>query len=335
MSQKTTSSPEIKSATSSKASSSPISKSTLVNASGKAIRSSSSSSSGNNTRISNAYSSDKAKAKNRSNSGQDKSVTDDGSNISTSPMLSKTPHQPSTGPSNVSQTNDPNNPEHQKNTNGVVIPKEGKQPKPPRKISNIETSKTERISDQSLKRANSYASSCKTTNSKSSPSNIADVHTSKTTTQTGKNDKMDLKSSPASKGSRIRSSVRDSGFIDGNKETLNGTGDEDKPTSPLQRPASFHGSGKKQAPNTNTSPSKSKAQVISNERRKSCIGGVTEISTADLFSDHRDDSGFPRLSWKGEHSNPDLNDEGKQKIFIYSYLSPFCRHLVLLVSNII
>ena len=194
-------------------------------------------------------------------------------------------------------------------------------------ISNIETSKTERVADKSLKRANSYASSCKPNNTKSSPSNIAEVHTSKATTQTGKKDKTDLQSSPASKGSRPKSSVRDSGFIEENKDTLNGTADGDKPTSTPQRPASFHGSGKKQGPNTNTSPLKSKNQVMSNERRKSCYAGsVTEISTADLFSDHRDDSGFPRLSWKGEHSNADLDDEGKQTIFIYSHSDPSCRN---------
>lgn len=52
--------------------------------------------------------------------------------------------------------------------------------------------------------------------------------------------------------------------------------------------------------------------VTTRHRRASCFAGsVDEISTADLFSDHRDDSGFPRLSWKGENSDPELNTQGK------------------------
>ena len=321
MSQKTTSSPDSKPSSSvNKSSSSPVAKSTLVNASGKGIRSSSSSSSGTNTKISNAYTAEKSKSKIRSNSGQEKTASEQSSNISTSPNLSETPAQPST----VSGKNKPDTTDQTVNANEDTKSKKEKSLKAPRKISNIETSRTERISDQSLKRANSYASSCKPNNPKSSP-NIAEVHSTKPSLQVGKTDKSDvqadflqvLKSIPVTNDSRTKSTVRDSGFIDSN----NGISVEDTTTSGLQRPASFHGAGRKQAVNPNTSPLNSNKPPASNERRKSCYAGTAnEISTADLFSEHRDDSGFPRLSWKGEHTNPDLDDEGKKYYVILFYL---------------
>ena len=303
MSQKTTSSPESKPTSANKSSNSPGTKSTLVNASGKGIRSSSSSSSGNNSRvISNAYTAEKSKTKIRSNSGKEDNANEQTANISTSPSISKVPVQ-------VPNNNEPNDPNQSGSINGATKNKPEKPQKVPRKISNIETSKTEPVSDQSLKRANSYASSCKPHNLKSSPSNIAQVHTTKVCSLTGKNDNSDTMSSPGSKDLRTKSTVRDSGFIDSN----NGIVIEDNTTSALQRPASFHGAGRKQLPNSNTSSLKTTKQAPFNERRKSCYAGTAnEISTADLFSDRIDDSGFPRLSWKGEHSNPDLNDEGKK-----------------------
>ena len=311
MSQKTTSSPESKSTSANKPSNSPATKSTLVNASGKGIRSSSSSSSGNNTRvISNAYTAEKSKTKIRSNSGKEENANEQTANIPTSPSISKVPVQ-------VSNNNDPNDANQSSTIIGANKNKPEKPQKVPRKISNIETSKTEPVSDQSLKRANSYASSCKPNNLKSSPSNIAQVHTPNLGSLIGKKENSDTMSSPASKDLRTKSTVRDSGFIDSN----NGIVIEDNTTSSLQRPASFHGAGRKQLPNSNTSTLKTTKQGPSNERRKSCYAGsANEVSTADLFSDRIDDSGFPRLSWKGEHSNPDLNDEGKKAIIYIKYI---------------
>ena len=310
MSQKATSSPESKPSSANKSSHSPATKSTLVNASGKGIRSSSSSSSGNNSRISNAYTAEKSKSKIRSNSGKEENANEQTGNISTSPTISKVPVQ-------VSNNNEPNDPNPSSNINGATKNKTDKPQKIPRKISNIETSKTEPVSDQSLKRANSYASSCKPNNLKSSPSSIAQVHTSNQGNLLGKKENSDTMSSLTSKDVRTKSTVRDSGFID----SSNGIIIEDNTTSSLQRPASFHGAGRKQQPNSNTSTLKTTKQAPPKERRKSCYAGsANEISTADLFSDRIDDSGFPRLSWKGEHSNPDLNDEGKKLIIYIKYI---------------
>ena len=62
-------------------------------------------------------------------------------------------------------------------------------------------------------------------------------------------------------------------------------------------------------------------ESIPSVKRRASIhaGESSEVSTADLFSNHRDNSGFPRLSWKGAHREEDFKDEGKDSAFAQKF----------------
>ena len=183
---------------------------------------------------------------------------------------------------------------------------------------------SEHVSPETVKRPNSYsASSYSQTNSNiNSPNSEEDPkHSFGTATENTDGSHRQTYQASDSKGLQSQSTEKDTSKVQpgehsknkllrahDNKQGTNGTG-HDKVSLITRKPSSFHGAVQSK---TTSTLSRFNNVSIPRERRASCYAGsIDDVSTADLFSEHRDDSGFPRLSWKGEHSDPDLNIQGK------------------------
>jgi hypothetical protein len=281
-------------------------------------------------------------SKTRNDSGQDKPTTSENAKPTTSSTITsdvKSQNISIAVSKSLSPPNDRKNDKPATNTNGVFkhSKDDQKKEKIPRKTSNIENKSSDHIyqdctdiprlylSTKTVKRANSYAaSSYNQTNSNISPSN-SEEHRPQILSDTQENkDNPDIQITPAPgckelpfqptdyDTSRLQSGEHSKNIslrTDDNKDGINRTG-HDNLSSITKRSSTLHGAA--QTPKASTL-SRLDTSVTTRERRASCCyaGSVDGVSTADLFSDHRDDSGIPRLSFKGEHSDPELSSQGK------------------------
>ena len=288
------------------------------------VRSSSSSSSGANTRISNSYTSElKPSSKTRSDSGRDSGFHD--TTISeTTQFISST--SPRTSEKSALSTaigfislapNETKNDDATINPDEVTKKEKKKKEKGPRKISNDETKSTQCEPIQPLKRANSYASSCKPIDS-----NVIDCKDLSSDTLTIKQASSDLPNSQGQKSSDLANTgieaLAATRWLNNAKnKTLQNKEDkesvsvikDEKLSRITRKTSSFHAGVKSNTLNTSSTTSNQKTE---SERRSSCYAGsLKDLSTADLFSEHRDSSGFPRLQWKEDPSVLDHDGEGK------------------------
>ena len=208
-------------------------------------------------------------------------------------------------------------------TNGVAHMNNQMKEKLTRKISNIEHTNSQGGGVQLPKRSNSYASKPshpiqKTSNS---PNNFRNsLVSSNPTVGVAENGDQELLHIPGHKVSKVKEkgdSASTEQFASHLLTVPSHENDNSKivckekndASSPITRqPSSFHGVKMSDTVSTLTNQN-----ISTRERRASCYAGtMNEVSTSDLFSNHRDDSGFPRLHWKEENISPDVIDEGKR-----------------------
>ena len=208
-------------------------------------------------------------------------------------------------------------------TNGVAHMNNQMKEKLTRKISNIEHTNSQGGGVQLPKRSNSYASKPshpiqKTSNS---PNNFRNsLVSSNPTVGVAENGDQELLHIPGHKVSKVKEkgdSASTEQFASPLLTVPSHKNDNSKivckekndASSPITRqPSSFHG-----VKMSDTVSALTNQNISTRERRASCYAGtMNEVSTSDLFSNHRDDSGFPRLHWKEENISSDVIDEGKR-----------------------
>ena len=220
-------------------------------------------------------------------------------------------------------------------TNGVAHMSNQMKEKITRKISNIEHTNSQGGGVQLPKRSNSYASkpSQPIKKNSSSPTNLKNtLVSSNPTVGVTENGDQEILHIPGRKVSKVKEKG-DAASTEqfaihlltvpshNNNNTETAYKEKNNASSPITRqPSSFHG-----VKMSDTVSALTNQNISTRERRASCYAGtMNEVSTSDLFSNHRDDSGFPRLHWKEENISSDVIDEGKRlSIFTNRFLSLF------------
>ena len=217
-------------------------------------------------------------------------------------------------------------------TNGVAVQMREKLT---RKISNIEHTNSQGGGIQLPKRSNSYASkpSHPIKKNSSSPTSFENTLVSSNpavgVTENGDQETLHIPGRKISKVKEKGDTVSKEQFAShlltvpshNNNDSETAYKEKNNASSPITRqPSSFHG-----VKMSDTVSALTNQNISTRERRASCYAGtMNEVSTSDLFSNHRDDSGFPRLHWKEENVSSDVIDEGKRlKIFTNRYFSFF------------
>ena len=220
-------------------------------------------------------------------------------------------------------------------TNGVAHMSNQMKEKLTRKISNIEHTSSQGGGVQLPKRSNSYASkpSHPIQKNSSSPTNSKNtLVSSNPTVGVAENGDQEILHIPGRKVSKAKEKgdATSTEQFDSHLLTVPSHNndnrkivykDKNDASSPITRqPSSFHG-----VKMSDTVSALTNQHISPRERRASCYAGtMNELSTSDLFSNHRDDSGFPRLHWKEENISPDVIDEGKRLLIFTNRFFNFC-----------